>query len=704
MPIINRSSSRHGGGQTALFDGALALGGDWLAEARDPAVNDDFNGAIGLGGDWAAIVADPNVADEFQGTVNLAGDWLAAAVTPGSDVFDGVIGLAGDWAFETALVLVAPEPLLRTVAANAFSNQDYRGGGGRLLVNDIETKFVRAEINAPAGTLGKTLSIELAQADLSLLPANAAFRFEIGKRVAGALQWTTIVDGARLTSRQFRMSSGRNGLSISIKDFSSKLDKFPKNNLIVYDAAKADVSIDDIEPLYANTDEAITTAAVPITVLTLYKLLDIAFVDGCGFSSVETDIPNYEIARCDFSVTNSYASAVAQFIGMYEPDFRVEGNSLLIQKTIDPHPTGYAPNSIQANRYPNFTEAQDFAAANMDGYIVSYMASAGATFVDRNLPDVIEPSGTFGAANFTETTIRRKMRDWFEPGEPVAVRSELKKETREIRRNGIIIGRETKENLFDRLGRASGYTNTIEARMPDVMQNDAPTLLLARSESQKIRYKTNPFSPRQTIPGKIETASKALLAVDSENTALDANGDDAPYGQDYERVFEAGNLKSGMTSEFRTLETVTEYFRPQPNGQIEVRVERFDALRGKMKPSLPSDVRSGDISVLNFQRQKQRVIFRAGVTQANRTGEMRALNAGELPYLFASEIAEYLLEQPPVTGQVELIGFDESLERGVSFNLRGRNDENLGDFKARGYTVVIEPDSIRTNVEALKVS
>ena len=706
MAIINRSTRLYGDASNpdASFAAVLELHADFAAEVYDPNANASFEGALELTSDFQAIAYNPYVDASFDGDLILSAEFLSEAVTPGDGDFQSNLILTADFECDTALELVEPQPLLTELAATAFANQNYASGGGRLFINNVPVPFVSAEISASSGAMGETLAIELARADLDQLPANATFKFEIGQIIDGLPVWETIADGAKLASRNYRMSTGRDALSIVIKSADSKLDRCPVNNLIVYDRAKAEVSAEEIEPLFTNTGEVILTTARPVNVLTLKKLLDIAFVEGCGFSSVSTDIPNYEIARCDFSITNSFASAVAQFVGMYEPDYVVEDNNLLIQKTINPHPAGYTPNPLHASRYPNFTEAADNALSSIDGYVLQYTAAAGSRHADRNLPTVTEPvSGKFGDADFVETTIQRKMRDWFETGNPVAVRSELKKETRETRRGGILIGRETKENKFDRLGRGTGYTNTSEARMPDLAQNNAPSLLKTREETQTIHYKTNPFAPRQTVSSKVQTSYSALLAIDSENTALDLNGEDSPYGQDYEKVFEAGNLQSGMTSEFRTLETVTDYFRPQANGQIEVRTERYDALRGKMKPSLPSETKSGDISVLNFQKQQSKVIFKAGVTQGTRSGELKTLNAGELPYQFAEQLTVWLLANPPVTGSIEIVGYDKSLKRGVSFNLRGRGNANLGNFKARGYVASITPQSIATRVEALKV-
>lgn len=396
--------------------------------------------------------------------------------------------------------------------------------------------------------------------------------------VDGTPVWKTVLTGGRLEGRTYSMSVNRSVLSFSTSAGTEKLNRSPKNNLIVYDPLKTEVSTDEIEAIYTNTGEYIGANKSAINVLSLYKLLNIAFVTGCGFASVKTDIPNYEIARCDFTVTNTYAAAIKQFIGVFEPVFSIDADDkLIIQKTVNPLPEDYEPNEISIDYSPQFTETAEYPSSAIDGYILQYTARVGTTFVDRTEPSIVEPVGdaVFGDPDFVEQTTIRKYRDWYESGNPVAVRSELKQETIETRRAGETVGVETKINLFDALGRSKGYTNTLEARLPDVAADGVPAVLKTKEESQKITLGVNPYAPRQTIIKKIETTKKSLLAIDAENTALDKNGEDSPYVQDYEKVFDAGNLKTEMTSAFKTLETVTERFRPLPNGQVEVRAGKI---------------------------------------------------------------------------------------------------------------------------------
>jgi hypothetical protein len=184
----------------------------------------------------------------------------------------------------------------------------------------------------------------------------------------------------------------------------------------------------------------------------------------------------------------------------------------------------------KANRYSGFNQTTTNPFANADGIILQYLTPLGSYYQDRELDPVIETSGEYGTTGYTETTTVRTLREWKDFNNPLSIlRSETKSEIRETEVDSELVGRETAEYTFDKLGRATGYTKTLEARMPDIDNSNLPSLLQTRQETQIISYKTNPFASRQTYQSRIETRVSALMAVDSENTALDVNGDDAAY-------------------------------------------------------------------------------------------------------------------------------------------------------------------------------
>ena len=240
MAIINSSANLYGASSStdASFAMVLRLAGDFAAEVFNPNANDSFNAAIELAGDFSPVAFEPNARDSFQSVISLAGDF--ASVTQFENNLNGALGLGGDLAGETHLVLTEPVPITKSIAANAFANQNYPSGGGRLFINDVVTQFITAEINASAKSLGKSLKIELVRADLAQLLVGATFKFQIGKIVGGVTTWKTILDGGKLEGRSFSMSASRSTLNFSTTAGTEKLNKCPKNNLIVYDPAKAE--------------------------------------------------------------------------------------------------------------------------------------------------------------------------------------------------------------------------------------------------------------------------------------------------------------------------------------------------------------------------------------------------------------------------------------------------------------------------------
>lgn len=596
-----------------------------------------------------------------------------------------------------------PTPIATTINAGAFGSKTY---ASRLFIGGVQKPFLSAEILSPRKSLGKSLQINLARADLAELPEGATFKFEIGVNVSGVWVWTEILDGATLLGKNYSISLERDSLSFStVEPLSDKLAKSPKNNLIVFDGNRQTVNVDEIEKLYTNTNEFITTSSRDLRPLTLYKLLDIAFVEGCGFASVRTNVPNSPAVRCDFTTSQTYETAVSHFLGIWEPEIFETNGVLNIITPFADLPAGFIAETLPNARISGFSQNSQYSSANIDGYNLLYMTDGGSFYVDRELDPVPDKSGEYGSPGYIETLATRTVREWKASNDSTEVfRTETKKEVRETREDSVLTGRETVEYTFDKFGRTTGYTKTLEARMPDIDNSNLPSLLQTQSETQIVTYKTNPFASRQIYQSRVETRISALLAVDAENTALDKNGDDAPFKQSYEKVFEAGNLKSGMTSEFSVIETQVMQFIPKRNGQVEVREERYDVLRGKPRPPR-NEPRSGDISVSNYSKQRSYAVFKEGVTQATRTGRpLPDFNVGEVPFFFAEPLTKRKLAQELTGVQVEVPGFDESVERGVIFALPGRGGVVLGNFLTSGFRVNILPASIKTTIDAIKLS
>jgi hypothetical protein len=122
------------------------------------------------------------------------------------------------------------------------------------------------------------------------------------------------------------------------------------------------------------------------------------------------------------------------------------------------------------------------------------MATPGGIFIDRELPDRTETTGEVFDSNYTETIIKRTVREWFEADR--VVDSKIIKEVRTTTANESIFPSsiETETFEFDRLGRSLGYTKTSENRIPNVSAGGSPSTLTTREETQKFRALTNQSS------------------------------------------------------------------------------------------------------------------------------------------------------------------------------------------------------------------
>lgn len=600
------------------------------------------------------------------------------------------------------LNLVQPAPILNQLAGGAFQNQRLKV---RLLINNTETPLKSFEYSKPKGTTGASLGIELSRAGLSQIPSTAAIKFQIGKWANNNYVWTTLLDYGIVTERNYRIQFSADSLSFSsIEPLADFLSLCPYQNLTVFDGAKTQVSASDLPPLYDSDGGYSLSVSRNISPLTLYDLLRIAFVEGCGFDSFQTNIPNYPIMRCDFSVSSSYLDAVRALVGIFEPVIFAVGNTLWILDKTQVVPDSFRPVSLTADKYVSYGAALGYNR-NIDGFLLQYLSNgAGDYSVQRFYQPPNITSGNFGDADFTQTEINQTFLDWKNTANPnIVLRSELEAETRTTYDNSEnVIGRETISNSFDGTGKRILSQKTIEANVPDLSNSGDLALQTVRRESVEFSYKTDFYNPRRVNQDKIITRISALISIDSDNKYL---GKD--FKQDFTKANETGNLTTSMTTDFVPVRTIIESFETLGNGQVQVSRQEIDHLRNVPIDPL-SEVRNGDVSISALGSRPQILrVWRTGVNKNSAKGKAFVPFAvGELPLVFALPLAKRRLAlavQPKQTAQIQIVGFDESCERGVIFSAKDRAGANLGNYLIEGFRVSGNAKKIATEIEAVEI-
>lgn len=638
------------------------------------------------------------------------------AILAGASVFRGKTTITAR--ANTRLPLVTPEPILNEVAENAFAKRYY---SARLLDNlNNEINIISAVVEAPRNTIGKRVSINVAKKDLSLITAARTYTFQIGTRETptGAITWQTIVQNGKLNSRNFAL--GQNGIlpadSLSfgtIEPLKNRLNKFPLENIILYNSRRTSVEIAASDVIRDVSGAMVTTNTVAINYMTVRDVLDYVRKK-TGFSQVVTNIPNYEITRADFPITASYLQAISSIIGIFEPLIFTVGTQLYILDKTAAIPDEFAPRPLQNYELSSWTVSIP-EAAEIDGYLVSYAADeTNANYWTERLVQTTEQTGNVFDDDFTRietNTIYREWRSFAAPDE--ILRSEVVSIQRETYIDFLTLAsRRTETHRFDSQGRRTGSQITQLGLVPDLANSGVPSLQTVREENQTVSYTTDPKNPRRSLQSKIQTVIRGLVSVDSDNQYFDPEtGEQADFRQDFLEAHKAGNLAEGQTTEFAPVKTITETLLDLGNGQYQMSVSTVDHLR-KTETNAFSEPKTGDASILSSaSKQSQILVLKDGLTLTTRPGNaIETISIGELPLYFGIPLIERRLanrEAQKQSGNVGVIGYSASIERGTFFRLADRENENAGKYITAGFRLDIsalgDGAQILTTIEAEEI-
>lgn len=663
--------------KTVKASGKISLAS--LSSLSSLSVLGEIEGAISFGGScFLRNGSEPNVFLEATSAIDFVGD--AAA-----EIVQTIVAVASmNFTGEAALNVLEAESascLFQVQIVPAASSSGYQKYLPRFSADGEEILIKSFRLEFPNNTIGAKLDVELAEA-ASELSNSAIFKFEIK---IGAV-WHTLLDTGALERESFSTAVQGDNLRIDVSSpIADKLNLAPRAPRIYFDPAKTSVDLSESDVLKDESGNSYPIAKTSVGGLSLYYLLQKVFVEGCGFSSYQTNIPDYKIARADFSPDASFLQSVSGFLGMFEPVFFEQGNILYIIDTSNALPAGFTPRSLTASRFTNFSSNAQKRSL-VDGFIVNFSASEGEYFTTR-LETSEEASGNFGEPGYTRTDIEKTIREYRSFQNPnVVLRSEVQSERRETYDWQLNkIGDVTETRSFNAQGRIGEIRKTVDALVPDLSNSGTPALLNVRSEVVTFSYKPNPKNPREILQDKIITQIRGLIAVDSENQYFDED-----FKQDLLEAHKAGNLTANMTSEFGAIRTITETLEFDSTGQTSIRIQTIDHVRG-FKSEEVSDVRGGAGSFSQYQQNRRVIVFRDGANASAAAGaRLENFSAGELPSRHAIALAKRRLNRQSSNNKeasIEVIGVDLSIRRGASLRILNRNAQSLGNFLCGGYVI-----------------
>lgn len=657
-----------------------------------------------------ALLATGRLGDEPNvfGSANFAGatQLLAAASLanwPGAVFFEGATALLA-----TASVIEAasedPEPSFVFVvdvhnpAATTALAANVRRFAVRFLVNGVPFPIKRASINAPPDTLGTELSVDLARPDAAAIPLDAEITFQLGIWTGAAFAFENLLTGAKLSGRSKRILNAENlpvdTVSLSFVDvIGDRWNLAPQAQTLYYDPDKVDAPATSSSGGSTFLIRTGSGAEVPVVSeakpgLDFFEVLRLAYVEGCGFDEVKTNIPNFPVESVAFTLSGGYDAGVRPLVTPFAPVVFCVSNVLWIIDADAQVPAGLALKSLTVSRLVEITSTLPNREP-VDGILVKVKADsvAGEYFTERVTTET-EETGSFGSPGFTKTTIERRIREFRSEDAPDVIRREevASAETTVEDFEFRVISRETTTASFDGLNRKTGHRKSVEALLPNPVTGGDPELQEASRETQTITYGVHPLKPELDTITRVVTEVEGLILVDPDNTYL---------GKEFRAPLSEAH-RSGLidpdanqTVEFGAIKTIFETLRVQGQSvEVETRVVNHIS---NAPDRTATTTRPGAAELERKSQATQTILLTLpGIQQRRRVAEFDGTG---LPSETALELAERQLRKlysPPLDFAGLLAYPDRSLRRGALLAISERAGASLGSYIATGFKMDFE--------------
>lgn len=672
---------------TGTLGGKLALAGELI-------------GSTDLASALLRINDEPNIflAGELTGATEMSGT-LALSAGMGGE-------LHGETQMSGALRVIHPEEPSITIFVDvldssiaAAQNANVRRYRARLLVDGLEVPIRRAQLQARRDSLGAELRITFARADTSQVSFSSNFTFQIGIWASGAFTWIPLLANGKLSARENPVKNESNRpqdeLSISIVDvIADRWNRAPRAPIHLYDPLQLDapdqsqVSSQRIE---LENGGVILPVNIGIADLRLHDVLQEAYLNGVGFDSIVSNIPNFPVAEADFTLDGGYDGGVRPLLQLFAPLLFERNNVLFVIDPDAPLPAGFSPRVFPQSLTRDLSDAiPQREPAN--AILLRFKSATVADFYTERIDADTSSAGVFGTPGFTETTVEKRVREYrnFTAPETI-VREEVVSEKTTVadyQFNPIEIT--DLSQTFDALNRKTGHLRRVAKRLPDLDNEGELTLLNdVTKQLQQIVYRPNPLNAGQDVQDTVTTMESGLILIDAGNQYLNA-----PYRIPLTDAHVSGYLDS--TGEQRVeqgeIRTTTEALRVRGQ-QVDVEVRVVNHLANSPVQTTIS-TRPGTISV---DRRRQAAATRNLLLTVPGTGaegrRAQTFDAGLLPAEVAIELGSRKLRRlnsPPRQISLNPAFVDVTIKRGTLLAIHGRDDVLLGTYIVEGYSITFD--------------
>jgi hypothetical protein len=212
--------------------------------------------------------------------------------------------------------------------------QQIVGLDARLKINSTEVAISDFTFKVPDNALGESLTATLTDPN-TVLPDGATVDFEL-VAVAGDGGESIVkkMSSGNIAGESTTLSRSGDKLTLdAVNSLSDRWDVSPRRQIILYDPDRMDApiqeTVDDERTLRTEDGNPVLASITAQRGLDLYQVLRRAYVDGCKFSKVVTNIANFPIMRADFNVGQSYHKAAAGHTSLFEPVYFADDADVL---------------------------------------------------------------------------------------------------------------------------------------------------------------------------------------------------------------------------------------------------------------------------------------------------------------------------------------------------------------------------------------
>lgn len=648
---------------------------------------------------------EPNVlTDEIEFDLNLDAQCSLLVASEALVIFD--LNLNAD--IEVEHIQAEQAELLLTV--DIFPEHYGRSQRlrSRLMVDGIAVPLESFTYTEDANSLNVQLSGVLADInDRTKITPYAEITFDIGTWDGADWVWQTLLDIGQANSTNHIFTRERDTFSFVGKPAEqAKLAQTPPENLVIYDATRETLSVDDFEPIPDTGGNLHYTELVPVYGLWVHQLFNLIFVNRCGFDSVQTNLPNWRITRADFQAGTSYMATIGGIIGMFSPFFRVVGNTLWITDATAGIPSGFpAPRQIKLSDSAQLEIASEIE--KLDAVLLTYSTNRANYSYAVNRTETDIPEDVSNPAVKQTSNITRTIKEYYRAENPFTpVDEDLisveEQQFVQMAGQGTTMIYEAVENYsYDATGTPKSRVRTESRLLPDIRIEEQPEVMLeTKVVTEEWKYKPNPFRPGSKYQRSHSVVEQALLVVDDTNQRLGQ-----PYKEGYVEAFQAGNITESMSVSTEPIRTFVEKTKPLRDGRCKVERTETDILN-RVVNSSESQTSVGEISISGLVKEQKQLYVLKDDISVRSTEKVISLNGGEVPLNTLIPLARRILEQRQnrnASLNDTLAVFDLSVEKGSYINARGRNDEDLGNFAIEGRTITGNRNLFTLQIQARRV-